>query len=171
MSRIIAALITSILLTVYCSRSVATQVQACLVRATQRTLNQRSTVISAIVGQVVIALIIGSIYFGTPNSTSGLYSKASALYIAILFNALQAVGEISSLYEQRPIVAKQAGYGFCHPFADSLASTIHDVPIKFIGAVFFNIVLYFLAGLRLDPAPFFIYLLFVLVSQQTVSKN
>lgn len=149
----------------------ATQVQACLTRAVQLTLNQINTLVSAMIGQVAIALIVGSIYYGTPDTTSGLYSKASALFIAILFNALQAVGEIGGLYERRPIVAKQAGYGFCHPFADSLALIILDIPIKFVSAVFFNIVLYFLAGLRMDPARFFIYLLFALVSQQTVSNR
>ena len=124
--------------------------------------------VSAIIGQVIIALIVGSIYYGTPDTTTGLYSKASALYIAILFNALQAVGEVGGLYAQRPIIAKQAGYGFCHPFADSLASIILNIPIKLIGAVFFNLVLYFLAGLRIEPARFFIYFLFVVVAQQTV---
>jgi ATP-binding cassette, subfamily G (WHITE), member 2, PDR len=119
----------------------------------------------------VIALIVGSIYFGTPDTTSGLYSKASALFIAILFNALQAVGEIAGLYQQRPIVAKQAGYGFCHPFADSLASILLNLPIKIVGAVFFNIVLYFLVGLRRDAARFFVYFLFVTVAQQTVSLD
>jgi ABC-type multidrug transport system permease subunit len=150
------------------SRSVAAQVNACLIRAGQLTRNRISAVVSAIVSQVIISLIIGSIYFGTPDTTSGLYSKASALYIAILFNALQAVGEVGGLYVQRPIVAKQAGYGFCHPFADSLASIVLNLPIKLIGAVFFNIVLYFLAGLRMELARFFIYFLLVVVAQQTV---
>ena len=118
-----------------------------------------------------MALIIGSIYYGTPEATSSLFSKAAVLFLGILFNALLAVNEIQGLYEQRPIVAKQAGYAFYHPFVEAFAGIVVDVPIKFVGAVFFNIVLYFLSGLRMEASRFFIYFLFVFAAQQAVCRS
>ena len=98
--------------------SVGGQIKACLMRASQRTRNDIGSVVSTIFGQIAIALIIASIYFGTRDATSGLFSKAAVLFFAILTNALLAVSEVNGLYEHRPIVAKQARYGFYHPFAE-----------------------------------------------------
>ena len=73
-------------------------------------------------------------------------------------NALLSISEINALYDQRPIVAKQTSYAFYHPFAEAFGGIVSDIPVKFIGAVCFNLILYFLAGLRREPAQFFIYL-------------
>ena len=51
-----------------------------------------------------------------------------------------------------------------------MAGVISDIPIKFVIAVVFNIILYFLAGLRPEPSQFFIYFLFVFVAILTMSS-
>lgn len=63
------------------------------------------------------------------------------------------------------IVEKQASYAFYHPFAEALAGIIADIPIKFFTATCFNIILYFLAGLRRTPSHFFIFFLFNFLAQ------
>lgn len=40
-----------------------------------------------------------------------------------------------------------------------MASIVADIPIKFVTLVVFNIVLYFMAGLRREPGQFFLYFL------------
>lgn len=60
----------------------------------------------------------------------------------MLLNALIAITEINALYDQRPIVEKQASYAFYHPFAEALAGIVADLPVKFAIAVCFNIILY-----------------------------
>lgn len=62
-------------------------------------------------------------------------------------NALISITEINSLYDQRPIIEKQASYAFVHPFAEAFGGIVSDVPVKFVSAVVFNIIFYFLAGL------------------------
>jgi ABC-type multidrug transport system permease subunit len=71
-------------------------------------------------------------------------------------NALISITEINSLYDQRPIVEKQASYAFVHPFTESLGGIVADIPVKFVSAVVFNIIFYFLAGLvsRRHSPPF-----------------
>lgn len=63
------------------------------------------------------------------------------------------------------IVEKQASYAFYHPFAEGLAGIIADIPVKFFTATFFNIILYFMAGLRRTPSNFFTFFLFVFIAQ------
>lgn len=62
-------------------------------------------------------------------------------------NALISITEINSLYDQRPIIEKQASYAFVHPFTEAMGDIVADLPIKFVASAAFNIVLYFLAGL------------------------
>lgn len=62
-------------------------------------------------------------------------------------SALISITEINSLYDQRPIIEKQASYAFVHPFTEAMGDIVADLPIKFVASAAFNIVLYFLAGL------------------------
>lgn len=80
-----------------------------------------------------------------------------------------SISEINSLYAQRPIVEKQASYAFYHPFAEALAGIVSDIPIKFMISVPFNLIIYFLAGLRYEPSQFFIFFLFVFLATLTMS--
>ena len=146
------------------------QVRLCVKRAYQRLWNDKVSTITTIVSQVIMALIIGSIFYGSPYSTASFFSKGSTLFFAILFNALLSITEINVLYGQRPIVEKHASYAFYHPWTEAMAGVISDVPIKFVIAVVFNVILYFLAGLRTEPSQFFIYFLFVFVAILTMSS-
>jgi ATP-binding cassette subfamily G (WHITE) protein 2 (PDR) len=54
-------------------------------------------------------------------------------------------------------------YRFCHPAAEALAGVISDAPVKMVIAIFFNVILYFLAGLRPTASQFFIFFLFTVL--------
>lgn len=149
--------------------SVAKQVQLCTRRAYQRIWNDISATGTQCFVQLVMALIIGSIFFDTPDATVGFYSKGSVLFMAVLLNALTAISEISSLYAQRPIVEKHASFAFYHPACEAAAGLVADIPIKFATASVFNVVLYFMAGLRREPSNFFLYFLITYISTFVMS--
>ena len=73
---------------------------------------------------------------------------------AILFAALSTMAEIPALFGQRPIVLRQSRAAMYHPFIESLATTLVDVPKMFAILIFFAIVLYFLVGLNQAAGPF-----------------
>ncbi|KXH25655.1 ABC-2 type transporter [Colletotrichum nymphaeae SA-01] len=149
--------------------SLAMQVRLTTKRAYQRIWNDISATATAAVLNIILALIIGSVFYGTPDATSGFYSKGSVLFQAILMNALTAISEINSLYDQRPIVEKHASYAFYHPSAEAIAGIVADIPIKFVTATCFNLILYFLAGLRREPGQFFLYFLITYISTFVMS--
>ncbi|KAF9878249.1 ABC-2 type transporter [Colletotrichum karsti] len=149
--------------------SMGMQVRLTTKRAYQRIWNDMSATATSAVINLMMALIIGSVFYGTPDSTSGFYAKGSVLFQAILMNALTAISEINSLYDQRPIVEKHASYAFYHPAAEAIAGVVADIPIKFITATTFNLVLYFLAGLRREPGQFFLYFLITYMSTFVMS--
>lgn len=149
--------------------SIPMQVKYCTRRAYQRLWNDRTSTVTTIVGQIAFALIIGSIFYGTQNNTGSFFQKGGVLFFAVLLNALIALSEVNNLYSQRPIVEKQASYAFYHPFAEALGGVVADIPVKFAIATFFNVILYFLAGLRREPSQFFIFFLFNFLAVLTVS--
>lgn len=140
--------------------SLGTQIRLNTRRAYQRIWNDLVPVMTTAMTCFILALIIGSVVYGTPDSTSGFYAKSSALFMAVLLNALITITEINSLYAQRPIVEKHASYAFYHPATEAIAGIVADIPVKFFVACIFNVVIYFLAGLRREPSQFFIYFLF-----------
>lgn len=149
--------------------SMLMQIKLNTVRAYQRQWNDiYSTIANAFV-QVVMALISGSVFYGTPGATQGFMAKGATLFFAVLLNALSAITEINALYAQRPIVEKHASYAFYHPSAEAIAGVISDIPVKFVISVAFNIILYFMSNLRREPSQFFIYFLITLITTFVMS--
>jgi ATP-binding cassette subfamily G (WHITE) protein 2 (PDR) len=149
--------------------SIPMQIKLNTVRSYQRIWNDLPSTASAILVNVFMALIIGSVFYGTPDATVGFMSKGATLFFAVLLNALSAMNEINSLYAQRPIVEKHKSYALYHPATEAIAGVVSDIPVKFITTVVFNLILYFLAGLRREPSQFFIYFLITFVVGQIMS--
>lgn len=139
--------------------SILMQVRQNTKRAYQRVWNDLAATGSHIISQLILALIIGSIFYGNPDATAGFAGKGSVLFMAILLNALTAISEIDGLYGQRPIVEKHASYAFYHPATEAAAGIMADIPVKFATATVFNLIVYFLAGLRRTPNQFFLFFL------------
>lgn len=143
--------------------SVPMQIKLNTVRAYQRLWNDAAATVAVISTNIIMALIIGSCFYGTSDGTSGFQSKGATLFFAVLLNALTAMSEINALYSQRPIVEKHASFAFYHPATEAIAGVLSDIPVKFALAVAFNIILYFMAGLKREPDTFFLYFLITFV--------
>lgn len=139
------------------------QIKLATRRAYQRLWNDVASTTSMVISNIIMALIVGSVFYGSPDASAGFTSKSAALFFAVLLNALAAMAEINALYAQRPIVEKHASYAFYHPAAEAIAGVVSDIPVKFVLAVAFNLIMYFLPNLRREPSQFFIYFLHVFV--------
>ena len=53
-----------------------------------------SLFLTGLLGQVIMALIIGSVFYNLPNDTGSLYSKGALLFFAILMAAFQSSLEV-----------------------------------------------------------------------------
>lgn len=149
--------------------SMMNQIKICVVRGFQRLRGDFSLTITALVGNFIMALIIGSVFFDLPETTASFYGRSALLFFAVLLNAFSSALEILTLYAQRPIVEKQARFAFYHPFAEAMASMLCDVPYKIINSITFNIPLYFMTGLRQEAGAFFTFWIFSVVTTFTMS--
>lgn len=149
--------------------SVPMQIKLCIHRYYQRIWNDKPSTVSKVIAQIVQGLIIGSIFYGTPDTTQAFFSRGSVLFTVVLVNTLMSVAEIPTLYNQRPIVEKHVQYALYHPSCEAFASVIADLPIKAFISTIFGVIIYFLAGLKQEAGAFFIFYLFTLITMLTMS--
>lgn len=135
------------------------QVKYIIKRNIMRTKGDPSITIFGVFGNIVMGLIISSIFYNLEDNTGSFYYRTAAMFFAVLFNAFSSMLEIFSLYEARPIVEKHKTYALYHPSADAFASIITELPPKLLVSISFNLVLYFMVNFRRNAGNFFFYLL------------
>lgn len=139
--------------------SYAQQVKLCLWRGFRRLIGDPSLTFTQLIGNFIMALVIGSLFYNLDDGTDSFYSRGALLFFAILMNAFGSALEILTLYAQRPIVEKHSRYALYHPSAEAFASMLTDMPYKIMNAIIFNLTLYFMTNLRRTPGAFFFFLL------------
>ncbi|KAA8649577.1 uncharacterized protein ATNIH1004_002248 [Aspergillus tanneri] len=145
------------------------QIQLCMMREITRIKNELGVPIYMLVNNIVMFLVIGSLFYNLSPSTSSFFGRGATMFMVVILNALGTMLEIISLYGKRQIIEKHKRYALYHPSADSIASMIMDLPYKIVGAIVLNIVLYFMTNLRREPGAFFFFLLIVFTAQLTMS--
>ncbi|TGO54860.1 hypothetical protein BCON_0101g00320 [Botryotinia convoluta] len=149
--------------------SLPMQIKLCVERGFQRLRGDMSLLLTGLIGQSVMALIIGSVFYNLADDTNSLYSRGALLFFSILMAAFQSALEILTLYAQRPIVEKHTKYAFYHPVAEACGSMLCDIPNKLFSTIFFDLALYFMTNLRREPGHFFVFFLFTFLCTLTMS--
>ncbi|KAK0390579.1 hypothetical protein NLU13_0083 [Sarocladium strictum] len=134
------------------------QVRLCLWRGWRRLLGDPSLTVFALIANTSVLLIISSLFYNLPMTTSSFFQRSAVLFVSVLMNAFSSALEILTQYAQRPIVEKQARYGFYHASAEAFSSVIVDMPYKITNSLLTNLALYFMTNLNRAPGPFFFYL-------------
>ncbi|TVY82747.1 ZEB2-regulated ABC transporter [Lachnellula suecica] len=135
------------------------QIKLCLRRGFWRLRSDPTLTLTQLFGNLMMSLILSSIFFNLQLTTTTFYSRSAVLFFAILLNAFGSALEILTLYAQRPIVEKHSRYAFYHPSTEAIASMITDMPYKILNAILFNVTLYTMVNLNRTPGNFFFFLL------------
>jgi len=135
------------------------QLELCIWRGFRRLVGNPEITITQLIGNFMMALIISSVFYNLPMTTSSFQRRGVLLFFAILLAAFASMLEILTLYAQRPIVDKHARYAFYHPSAEAFASMVCDMPYKISNSILFSLTLYFMTNLRREPGPYFFFLL------------
>ncbi|WVQ84197.1 hypothetical protein IAT38_006348 [Cryptococcus sp. DSM 104549] len=145
------------------------QVKLCLRRGFMRLVADPSLTYTQLFGNLIMALIISSVFYNLPMTTASFYSRGALLFFAILMSAFSSALEILILYAQRGIVEKHNQYAFYHPSAEAVASALTDMPYKITNCIIFNLTLYFMTNLRREPGAFFFFMLISFSLTMTMS--
>lgn len=150
-------------------RSFLVQIQICLRRSLWRIRNDLAPPLSSIIGNVILSIILGSIFYDMPADTSSFFGRSVLIFFITLTNTFLGAFEGVQLWDHRPVVEKHKQYAFYRPSTEAIASMIADIPNKILLTAGFNIPFYFLANMRRTPKAFFIFYLFGFVNLLTGS--
>ncbi|PWY91900.1 ABC transporter [Aspergillus sclerotioniger CBS 115572] len=114
------------------------------------------------------ALIIGSLFYNLPPTSAGVFTRGGVMFYVLLFNALLAMAELTSLFWSRPIMLKHKSFSFYRPSAYALAQVVVDAPIVFVQVTIFELIVYFMSNLSRTASQFFINFLFVFILTMTM---
>ncbi|PWN34157.1 putative ATP-binding multidrug cassette transport protein [Meira miltonrushii] len=140
------------------------QIWALVLRSMQMKAGDRFDIFMSYVTAIVLALLVGGLFFEMPKTSAGIFIRGGALFIMLLFSSLTAFAEMPTQMLGRPILARQAGYAFYRPAAQLIASLIADMPFGIPRSTIFVIIVYFMSGLHRSAGAFFTAWLIVLVS-------
>ena len=114
-----------------------------------------SSALSSIISQTrLLRFTRGVVFCFCKQGLRSFTALHLTLHSAILFSALTTMAEIPALFSQREIVLRHYKAAMYHPFVESMALTLVDVPITFVTLIFFCIILYFLAHLQRTAGQF-----------------
>ncbi|KAF2119900.1 pleiotropic drug resistance protein, ABC superfamily [Lophiotrema nucula] len=145
------------------------QIWLCIRRGFQRLRNNYVPTVAGIIGNTIISLVVGSVYYNLGEDTDALDKRAVLVFFSLMINAYAPAFEIMAMWAQRPIVEKHNRYAFYHPFTESCASLICDLPNKVATCIMFNTTLYFMTNLRRTAGAFFTYMVFIFATILTMS--
>jgi ABC-type multidrug transport system ATPase subunit len=82
------------------------QVWACTHRQSLVILGDKQSLFGKWGGILFQSLIVGSLFFNMPSTSSGVFERGGVLFFMLLFNALLALAELTSTFSSRPILLK-----------------------------------------------------------------
>ncbi|OHW94180.1 ABC-2 type transporter [Colletotrichum incanum] len=135
------------------------QVKLCLWRGWKRLVADPEFTISSLVFNIIVGLILGSMFYNLKADTSTFYYRGGLIFFALLFNAFASEMEVLTLYAQRPVIEKHNRYALYHQSAEAISSFITELPYKITNVFTFNSILYFMANLNRQAGPFFFFCL------------
>jgi ATP-binding cassette, subfamily G (WHITE), member 2, SNQ2 len=92
-----------------------------------------------------------------------LHNIGGVLFIATLFNALQAFAEIGTTLMGRHIINKHRAFAFHRPAALWVAQIWVDLPFAAFNILCFSLFVYFMTGLHRAAGTFFVFYLFIVL--------
>ena len=110
---------------------------------------------------IFVAIILGTVWLKQPQTSDGAFTRGGLLFIALLFNAFQAFGELGGIMLGRPLVSKHRAFTFYRPSALWLAQIFVDGLFAAAKIIVFSAMVYFMCGLVLDAGAFFTFILII----------
>ncbi|XP_022151459.1 ABC transporter G family member 22 isoform X2 [Momordica charantia] len=112
------------------------------------------------------AIILGLLWWQSDSRTpKGLQDQAGLLFfIAVFWGFFPVFTAIFTFPQERAMLSKERAADMYRLSAYFLARTTSDLPLDLLLPILFLLVVYFMAGLRLSPAPFFLTMITVFLS-------
>ena len=109
-----------------------------------------------------LAIILGTVYLDSPQTSVGAFPRGGLLFTSVLFNSFQALAELASTMMGRDILSKHRAYAFHRPSALAIGQIVVDLAFASVQIFVFSIIVYFMGGLVRDAGAFFTFVLTII---------
>ncbi|KAJ3207273.1 hypothetical protein HDU67_007582 [Dinochytrium kinnereticum] len=116
---------------------------------------------------VLMATIVGSVFFQLPKDSSGAFTRGGALFFSLLFNSVSALAELPRIMDGRPVLYKHTESALYRPSTLFLAQIMLSFCVDILLIFAFGVILYFMVGLQVFVGKFFFFYLTLVVSSQS----
>lgn len=147
------------------------QVEACIKRQYQIIWGDKVTFFIKQTSSIVQALIAGSLFYNAPDTSAGLFMKSGTCFLALLFNSLLSMSEVTDSFTGRPVLLKHRSFALFHPAAFCLAQIFVDVPVVLFQVSIFSLILYFMVGLTPSAGAFFTFWVIVVATTMVSAER
>ncbi|ORZ27232.1 ABC-2 type transporter-domain-containing protein [Lobosporangium transversale] len=135
------------------------QIWAMVIRQIYLVRGNIGSLVSRYISMIVLAIMVGTCFLLLPTTSTGAFTRGGLIYFSVLFNALVAEEELTTVIDGRPILYKLKKYAMYRPSALCIAQAIVDIPINVIHTLIYSCIVYFMAGLQRTAGKFFIFVL------------
>jgi ABC-type multidrug transport system permease subunit len=139
------------------------QLKECTLRARLIYWRSPSYNLIRVMTSVVIALLFGSVYVSsrTPEDEADMNSRATTIFIAFLFLAVNALNTVLGVFEkERNMFYRHNASLMYNRNAVLWAFTLAEIPFILLSSMLFVVIFYFMVGFAVDAAKFFLFYLF-----------
>ncbi|PWY65420.1 hypothetical protein BO83DRAFT_419948 [Aspergillus eucalypticola CBS 122712] len=131
------------------------QLKICVIRQYQIIWGEKSTFFIRQFVSLAMALIVGSCFYNSPDTSAGLFTKGGAVFFSQVYQVTLAMAEVTGSFKGRPIVLKHKAFGYHHPAAYALSILAAELPVVIFQCTILTVVLYWMVGLKATAAAFF----------------
>lgn len=131
------------------------QLKTCIVRQYQIIWGEKSTFIIRQFVSLAMALIVGSCFYNSPDTSAGIFTKGGAVFFSQVYQVTMAMAEVTGSFKGRPVLTKHKSFGYYHPAAYAIAILTAELPVVLFQCTIFSVVLYWMVGLKATAAAFF----------------
>jgi ATP-binding cassette, subfamily G (WHITE), member 2, SNQ2 len=97
---------------------------------------------------IVIALLLGSMFYAMPQNTTGIYSRGGFIFYSSIVVGWVQLAELEGAMEGRGIIARHKRQAIVRPSAVAFAKVMGDLVIIMAEVIVFCLIAYFMAGMR-----------------------
>ncbi|OJD17438.1 hypothetical protein AJ78_02463 [Emergomyces pasteurianus Ep9510] len=149
--------------------SLVKQVMLCTKRQWWLLKGYPSHLYMKLASSVVLALLISSLFYDLPTTLDGAFSRGGFIFYGMLTLPWIQLAELEDSIQGRDIISRQKRFAFVRPGTVAFARTLFDLVTVFIMTVVFNIIVYFIGGLKMEASTTSLFRLFASFSSFEVA--
>ncbi|XP_008842861.1 ATP-binding cassette sub-family G member 2 [Nannospalax galili] len=140
-------------------------------RSFKNLLRNPQASIAQVIVTIILALIIGAIYFGLKNDSAGIQNRAGVLFFLTTNQCFSSVSAVELFVVEKKLFIHEYISGYYRVSSYFFGKLLSDLlPMRMLPSIIFTCILYFMLGLKPEVGAFFIMMFTLMMVAYTASS-